>query len=212
MNSKRAYFIILGVSLLLFIGILGGTYGVNSLLQAQAGKVVALRGKLAGLQAEQTELTAAKKAVTTYKSLDNIAKVIVPQNKDQAQAVRQIVALAQANNISLESITFPSSNLGTLPGVNSTSAASAAPVTQSASSQSLSQLTPVTNIPGVYDLVITVTTSTDTQATYPEMISFLSGLEQNRLTALVSGISIVPKAGNSSLLSFNLTLDIYIKP
>ena len=214
MTSKRVYYAIIGLILLLTIGIIGGTYGVNNLLQSRSNKVVLLKSKLAGLQQQQTELTQAKKAITAYTSLDHIAKVVVPENKDQAEAVRQIVALASANGIQLDSITFPSSTLGATP-VGVKPVASAAPAaTPSASSQALSQLVPVPNIPGVYDLVINIDSATETGhlATYSEMINFLSALEQNRLTALVSSISILPDATNHSLFSFILTLDIYIKP
>jgi hypothetical protein len=44
------------------------------------------------------------------------------------------------------------------------------------------------------------------------MLDFLKGLENNRRTALVSDITITPDSKNSSNVSFNLTLDEYIKP
>jgi hypothetical protein len=216
MTSKRVYFIIIGLVGLLFIGILGGTYGVNSLLQAQSNKVIALKSQVAGLNDEQIELTKAKQSITTYTNLDNIAKAVVPQNKDQAEAVRQIVALAASSGVELDSIAFPTSSLGiSATGVQSTATTAVVPTAAaSASASALSQLTAVPNIPGVYVLVINVNSSTATGhlATYPEMIAFLSALEQNRQTALVSSLSITPNANNRSLFSFALTLDIYIKP
>src|SRR5665213_2037617 len=112
MSSKRVYYLIIGLIVLLFIGILGGAYGINSLLQSRSGKVVLLKSTLAGLDQQQLELTKAKKDISSYTSLDNIAKVVVPQNKNQAEAVRQIVALASANGIFLDSMSFPSSTLG----------------------------------------------------------------------------------------------------
>jgi hypothetical protein len=211
MTPKRAYYGLLALLILLMVAVLGSTYGVNALLSGQSNKLVSLKTKLAGLNQQQTDLSTAKNDIAKYSPLYNIAKVIVPENKDQAETVRQIVQLAARNGVNLASITFPSSSLGasttTTNGTSTTTVATGG-------NPALSQLVPVPKIPGVYNLQITVASATTTgaQATYPQFIGFLSSLENNRQTALVSSISIEPNAQDRSHLSFTLTLNIYIKP
>ena len=110
MNSKRLYFVLLGVILFLILGLIGGAYGVNMLLDNQSQVLVAKRLQVDVLSAEQTQLTRAKQDIQKYQDLATIAKSVVPQDKDQAQTVRQIAALASNNGIALSAITFPSSN------------------------------------------------------------------------------------------------------
>ncbi|HVW23134.1 MAG TPA: hypothetical protein VHB51_01440 [Candidatus Saccharimonadales bacterium] len=217
MNSKRLYYVLLGLIVLLFIGLVGGAYEINAMLQSKSTKLVDLRAKQQADLQEETELVAAKRDIKNYTSLYKIAQVVVPQNKDQTQAVRQIVALADKNNVQLASIDFPPSTLG---GSASKGAAAAPAVSAQSGAVSLSQLKPVTGIPGVYSLDLTVTSDSSHPCTYSQFINFLSDLEQNRLTALVSSIDITPGGGSTSSstksdpnrVSFALTLDIYIKP
>lgn len=212
MNPKRAYYAILGVILLLVMAIIGGAFAINNLLEQESAKALTPKAKVAALNKEQASLVQARKEIATYNNLYNISKVVVPESKDQAETVRQIVKLAAANNITLQSITFPSSNLGSGPtasGAVSAPAAGGGPAV--GSNSSLSQLVPVPKISGVYDLQITVTSATNT-ATYPQLIGFLQSLENNRRTALVSTISITPDTTNHNLFSFRLTMDSYIKP
>jgi len=221
MNSKRLYYVLVGLIILLFVGLGGGAYEINSMLQGRSTKLVDLRAKQQADLQEETELVAAKRDIKNYTDLYKIAQVVVPQNKDQTQAVRQIVALADKNGVQLASIDFPPSTLGGSAS-NGTTATTHPAVSAESGAVSLSQLKPVTGIPGVYDLDLTVTSDSNHPCTYSQLINFLSDLEQNRLTALVSSIDITPGGGSSSsssstksnpnLLSFALTLDIYIKP
>lgn len=222
MTSKRTYFVLLGLIVLLVVGIVGGAYGLNHVLEAKSDKLVGLKTKQQALAQEQVQLKQMKKDIVTYNGLYQISQVIVPQSKDQTETVRQIVNLAKQNDIILQSITFPASSLGTGTNPQAISSGPTAPGTTSAapsgtavsSNPTLSQLEPIAHIPGVYDLQVEVASATDPDflATYPELISFLSSLEQNRLTAQVSSIDIQPNEANRSHLSFTLNLNIFIKP
>lgn len=209
MTSKRIYYILVGSLVLLFIAFIGGAYAINSLLTQQSNNLTALKARSAAFAEEQITLEKSKKQVEQYASLNQIAKSIVPQDKDQAEAVREIVNIASQYNISLASINFPASTLGNSP------TASAAPASANASAvatKSFSQLLPVKNIPGVYQLTITVTGDTNKPVPYSQFIQFLEALEHNRRTAQVSTITIEPNTTNRNLLTFNLTLNEYIKP
>lgn len=196
MNSKNLYYILLAGIALLILGLIGGAYGTDRILTQESSHLVDNREKVAVLDQEQTELDKAKREIQRYQDLASIAKSVVPQDKDQAQTVRQVVSIANSNGISLSSITFPSSTLGAGKSAN----------------PGLSQLTPVQGITGVYSLKLTVQSDATKPVAYSRFISFLNSLEHNRRTALVSGINIQPNSTDRSTLSFSLMLDEYIKP
>jgi hypothetical protein len=198
MKSKYVYYLMLGLIGLLVVGLVGSAYGVNALLTSQSKQLLHNRLQISVLAAEQTQLVKAKNDIKKYQDLATIAKSVVPQDKDQAQTVRQIVDIAAANHITLSSITFPASTLGTTTG--------------NATQRNLSQLAPVVGIPGVYNLQLTVQSDTAAPIPYSQFIGFLAALEHNRRTALVSSITLQPDAKDRSKLSFTLTLQEYIKP
>ena len=195
MDSKRFYFVLLGVISFLVLSLIGGAYGVDALLSGQSKSLFDKRLQLGVLSAQQQQLMRAKKDIEKYQTLADIAKSVVPQDKDQAQTVRQIASLAASNGISLASISFPSSTLGATIG-----------------GTKLSQLLPVKGVPGVYNLQISVTSNQNQPVPFSKFIRFLGALEHNRRTAEVANISIVPNQEDRGTLTFNLVLNEYIKP
>lgn len=217
--SKRLYFALIAVIAILLAGLAAGAYDANNILTARANNLTALKAKSLALSQEQASLITAKKELQTYASLETITQSVVPEDKDQAETVRQIVDIASANNVTLGTITFPSSALGTSAngavgsvGTTGPTSATVEPVNPNSSTVKLSQLVPVKNIPGVYDLLINIQTDPNKPVEYSSLISFLSDLEHNRRTAQISSISLQPKADDPSLLDFSLTLNEYIKP
>ena len=200
MTSKQLYFVLLGAICAMVLALVGGAYGMNKLLQAQAARLSDDRLHVAVLDDQQTQLDKAKADVDKYQDLGNVVKSVVPQDKDQAQTVRQIVNIASANGVPLSSISFPNSTLGT------------AKTKGTSSSLQLSQLTPVAGIKGMYTLQLTIQTNNSSPVDYSHFIPFLSGLEQNRHTALVTSISLTPDTKNRNQLAFTMTLNEYIKP
>lgn len=194
MSSKHLYFTLLGIVCLLVIGLGGGAYAAAQLLSAQSKQLVANREQVDVLSRDQDELGKAKQEIKKYQDLATIAKSVVPQDKDQAQTVGQIVSIANANGITLSSITFPSSTLGASPNA------------------ALSQLLPVKDASGVYNLQLTVTSDTTNPVNYGKFINFLDALEHNRRTAEVSSINLQPDTKDRGTLSFTLVLQEYIKP
>jgi uncharacterized membrane protein YuzA (DUF378 family) len=218
-NSKRLYYGLIGLIGLLCLGLIAGAYGVNSMLATRATTLTSLKAKSQALDQEQASFSVAKENVKKYAGLELIANAVVPQDKSQAEAVRQLVNVAAANGVSLGSISFPASSLGsgiagpTTAGATTTSppaSTSASSAASNSAKDKLSQLTPVIGIPGVYQLTITVTN--DQPVTYSQLINFLNGLEHDRRTAQVSSIIIQPSTQDPSHLSFTLTLNEYIKP
>jgi hypothetical protein len=225
MNSKRAYYLMCGLVVLFVVAIIGGAYEINGVLGKQSNNLVNTKAKLTALSQEQVELAQAKKDIATYSDLYKISRVVVPESKNQTETVRQIIKLANASGVTIQQISFPPSTLGNGPSGAKTPTTAPATVGPSATTgvnASLSQLQKVTNIPGVYVLQLTVIGATNAKGSggYPQLISFLAALEQNRLTALVNTITITPGTATSSsgssatsnLFTFSLTLDAYIKP
>lgn len=207
MSSKKVYFMLLAGVLLLFAAIAGSVYGADVLLQKQSDKLISLKTKDQALDQKQTALKKGKQDIAKYDELDQIAKAIVPQDKNQAEAVREIVKIAKESGISLASVTFPASSLGSA----SSGAAAAKPV-PGAAVRLPSQLMAVDGIKGVYRLQITVQSDTNAPVPYNSFLSFLKRLENNRRTAQVNSIVLQPVPSNPNMLSFTLILDEYIKP
>jgi hypothetical protein len=214
MSSKRTYYLMIASLVVLVAAILGGSYMANQQLQAQSDKLAVYKSKHQVLTEEQLGLIKAKKDVATYSQLEKISKTIVPQDKDQAQAVREIVNIASEAGIRPTAINFPVSTLGSALGTGTTSGAAgpATPVAGGSAQKSLSQLTPVKGIPGVYNLQITIQLDATSAVPYTQFLDFVSRLEQNRRTAQVTSIVLQPSAVNRSLVSFTLTVDEFIKP
>src|SRR5258708_7052864 len=113
MTGKRLYYVFIGLIILLFAGLLAGTYGTSQLLGKQAGRLTNLKAKNLALNQEQLTLNRAKADVQKYANLEQIAQQVVPEDKDQAEAVREITNIASQNGVDLAAINFPASTLGT---------------------------------------------------------------------------------------------------
>lgn len=213
MNSKKLYYILIGVLVLCGVGLVFGAREANSLLETQSQKLVGLKASDQATTDQKSQLTQDKKDIANYSDLNSIAKSVVPQDKDQAEAVREIVNLASASGIpQLSSITFPPSTLGAA-SPTSTSTSASTSTTKAASPKGITQVTPVKDIPGVYDLQITVAqASGKDEVSYNSFLTFLKKLEQNRRTAEVSSITVQPDAKNPNQVSFTLVIDEFIKP
>ncbi len=214
MNPKKVFYIMIGALGLLGLLVIATIVFGDILLKKQSLKLMSLKLDNQIIESQQTSLVQAKKDIDKYSELRDIAKQIVPQDKDQARATREIVNIASQAGIKIASIGFPASTLGqpvpkaAAPANDTTestkpTAPAAPPVTQTK---------PVEGIKNLLQIDIVITSDTAKPATYPMLIDFLSRLEQNRRTAHVSNISIQPDATNHNLLNFTLTLTLYIKP
>lgn len=203
MTPKKAFYGMTG-SLVIVAGLLGAVlYFGNQTLQSEADKLVDLKAVNETLEAQQTNLLKAQRDVQKYSDLEEITQSIVPQDKDQARAVREMVTLAAQSGFELQSVTFPSSNLGSAQGASGNK--------KSGQSSGVSQAVPVKGIDGVYSLEATLQPKDD--ITYPQFLTFLQKLENNRRTSQVSRIRIEPAdASNRGLISFTLTIKIFLKP
>lgn len=215
MNSKRFFYVMIGLVALLGLAIFGSVYVGNNMLTKHSDKLSKLKLESQVADQQQILLTQAKKDIANYSELKQAAREIVPQDKDQAAVVREIVKIAKDNGIKLGAITFPASTLGqrAAPTSSTEGSAKATPSPTSASkAPPVTQVQAVPGISGVFVMPITVKSDADTKVSYNAFLNFLGSLESNRRTAQVSSINIIPDKQNNTSLSFNLVLNAYIKP
>lgn len=213
MSSKRMFYVLSGCLALLAIAGIGSVYLGNNLLKASADKLNNLKLQTSVIDEQQNSIVQAKRDIEKYAELEKIAKSIVPQDKDQARTIREIVKFASEAGVPISSITFPESELGNAvlrpptPAPAAGTAAPTGPVTPP-----VSQVTPVEGIKGVYQLQITLQNDKDSPARYQSFINFLRKLEQNRRTSQVTNVGIQPEAANRNLITYSMDINVYIKP
>lgn len=203
MTPRRAFY----AMILLIVVTAGGIIAVivlgNSILQDQSRQLVDLKLENAVLEQQQTGLIKAKSDIAKYSNLEEITQNIVPQDKDQARAVREIVSLAAQSGIALKSFIFASSNLGNKAPAGSDT---------TAKTPSVSQAKPVEGIKGVYSVEVSI--MPQNRVSYPQFINFLQRLEKNRRTSQVSQIKINPgdTSARTPSIDFSLNVNIFVKP
>ncbi len=211
MSTKRKTLILrslLGLCVLLFFVTL--FFGL-SMLTGKSKTLTKLRLEDSITKAQIDSLTQAKAEVEKYSYYQSIAKAVIPGDKDQAQAVVDIFATAEAAGLSLQNLTFPSSNLG-LSGTGGVTS-SAVPESKSI----LSQAKPVSDITGLYSIEVVLSpentpqTPANKKPTYAKMVDFLQRIEKNQRTAQIVALNIEPIDG-SDQIDFSVTLNIFIKP
>jgi hypothetical protein len=208
MSSRRVHTIMLiAIALTLALSVGTVVFG-NNMLKSKSVKLQELKLEDKVLEEQQASLLQAKKDLEKYKTLEDIAKAIVPKDKDQAKAVREINQLAAASNINLVSISFPSSSLGQ----KATPAKTEEGTSAKTETKSISQAKPVAGINGVYQVAVTLTSDPSQPITFDQLVDFLQQLEKNRRTAQVSDLNIDPDTKDRNRLTFSLTINIYTKP
>jgi hypothetical protein len=204
MNSKHLYYILIAAIVLVNGGGVAALYLGNKMLSTQTSKLTDLKVEANTLEDVQRSLTKAKKDIVTYSDIEKVVKTVIPQEKDQARTIREIIKIAGDSHIPIASVNFPSSSLGTKnTGGASTPAQSTAGAT--------TQTQKVEGISNVERLEITVASDTSKPVLYTDFIGFLARLEQNRRTSQVTSISIQPAQDNRNRLTFTLILNVYIR-
>lgn len=211
-RSKKVFFVMIGVVVLVVILVGATIFMADSFLQKKSAKLVDLKLESQVIETQSTSLAQAKKDIEKYSELEAIAKQIVPQDKDQARATREIINLAEQAGVKIATIGFPASTLGQAAPKPATPSTGATTTPTPAPSTTETQVKKVAGIQNLYQLDISVTSSTTSPASYNRLVDFLQRLEQNRRTAQVSQISIQPDAANRAALNFSLILTLYIKP
>ena len=220
MNSRKTYFVMIGVLFLLGIIAIGVLVGSTIFIKNQSQRLVQLKLEKRLLTEQESSLVQAKKDIAQYAELDSIAEAVVPQDKDQARAVREIIGIADEVGIKIKSINFSSSSLGaanTAPQPNQSSDGNSGSEGGGSkpAAPPVSQAKPVDGVPGIYSLEISIIPDATTRpVTYYQFLDFLERIENNRRTAQVTRVKIDPVTADSQnpYITFTLTINIFIKP
>lgn len=211
MSPKKVFFVMVGAVVLSGGLAVGSAVLGSSMLKKKSAELVELKLQDRLIEEQQVALIQANKDIEKYQELEAIAKTIVPQDKDQARTVREIIKLADESRIKISSITFPASTLGQkAPAATPNTGGESTPAPK-VQTPSISQVKPVDGIQGLYQMEITIQVS-EIAPTYNQLIEFLNKLEQNRRTAQVSSITINPSTVNRNLVEFSLTMNVFVKP
>lgn len=204
MTSKRFFFIMLAATIILIGVFLALASFGKSLIIAEGDKLKELRLEDSVLTKQSDALTQARRDIAEHAELEAIARSVVPQDKDQARTVLELVTMARESGITITGVHFPSSELGQVSGRGGNS--------RKATDPKLTQLTELDSPKGVYAMEIRLDTDPTRPVSYSQLIGFLRRLENNRRTSQVSNIQITPDTENRNSLAFNLTVTSYIKP
>lgn len=216
MSHNRSRLIMLGVLLAMGLIFFIVTYVGLSLLAAKGQRLIELKQDTKVADAQLSSLAASKKQVEQYSYFNDIAKTVLPSDKDQAQAVIDIFSLAEQAGISIASVTFPASSLG----AKTPASGSSNDATQATAKSAISQAKPVEGITGLYALELTISPASGTsvpvtkRVTYSKFLDFLNRIENNRRTAQITKVSIQPEdsvSGTSQFINFTLSINIFIK-
>ena len=209
-NSKTLRLALMGSLALSVIVFLIVMFAGLSFLAAQSRKMVSLKAQSQTDDTLLSNLEEAKKQVEKYSYFKTVAQEVIPNDKDQAAAVLEINNLAAAAGLAIQNITFPASNLG----LNVSTLGPSPGAATGPAAPPISQAVPVSGIPGLYSLQLTVTPQSGTnlpanlQVTYPKMLQFIEGIENSRRTAQITGVDI--QTGQA--FNFTLTINVFIKP
>ncbi len=200
-----------GASLVFFIIVFVGL----GILSVKSQRLIQLKQQVRTADFQSSNLAASKKQVEQYAYFNDIAKSVLPSDKDQAQAVLDIFSLADQSGIAIASISFPASSLGAKATTPASSNAATAPP-----ASAISQAKLVEGIAGLYSLELTISPQTGPgvpdakRVTYSKLLDFLSRIEHNRRTAQITQVNIQPQGsgGTGQLINFTMTINIFIKP
>lgn len=211
MNSKKVFFFMVGLisvlGLMVFISLFVG----SNLIKKQSERLVSLKLENKLLDEQQAALTQANKDIAKYSELESIAKQIVPQDKDQARTVREIIQIAEQNNIKIKSVTFTASNLGNKTPTSQNSGEDNKNQSSSQQVPVISQAKPVEGINGVYSVQMDIAPDDSSKYSYYQLINFMTDLENNRRTSQITRVKIDPDT-TTGAVGFTLTISTFIKP
>jgi hypothetical protein len=225
MSSQRLRLILFGSFGLMVVIFIAATFLGLSMLQKKSKSMTELKSQSKSLESQVTQLNIAKKDVDKYKFFNDVAKAVIPNDKDQVQAVAELFQMANESGILLQSVSFPASTLGTkasTPAAGSTTTNTTTSTTAPTPSTKdvISQAKPVAGISGLYSVELVIGPQTgdkvpvDKKVNYEKMLAFLSKIERNQRTAQVTKVDIQPPKADStsSDFSFTFNVNIFIKP
>jgi hypothetical protein len=203
MNAKKFHYILIGSLVFLVLATGAVIYLANGLMQKTSDSLVAVKLDILGLDQQEKTYIQARKDIEKYSAVSDTVEKVLPEDKDQARAVRELYQIAGETSINIESIQFPSSTLG--------QKIAKTPEAASSAQISISQAKPVEGMSGVLgiDMEVRLLSSrgSSSSISYDNLNLFLQKVEKNRRSMMIKKISVSP-----DLKEVNLTVTIFVKP
>lgn len=195
MTAKNTHKMLMIMLILLIVIATSALFVSNFMMQKSANNLVRAKLDNVGYDSEEQTYLQARKDLGEYTALNEIIQKILPQSKDQAQAVSELYKIGDETGIKTASITFPSSTLG-----------------QKSNSNTVTQAKSVDGMPGVLgiDIAIELEPASGASISYDSMINFLQKVELNRRNMQIKQITVNADTVNGGV-TFNMTLTIFVK-
>jgi hypothetical protein len=236
MTSKKLHRYLIILFALIILGSAFIVRYANSWLTTSSQELSMLKLEVDTLEAKRQGLEQAKITLADNKVGLSILDQAVPTDKDQARIVSELFKIADNANLTIASVGFPTSTLGqstqapttTTPTPTTTTDAatgSSTPATTDTTqttakpAQSISQATPLKDIPGIQSIEVSLgalnskTLPPGSGMRYSELLSFLRNIERNRRTIQVKSINIgqgTPVNGEA-VFTLDVALSIFIR-
>lgn len=223
MNAKRFFYVLIGIIGLLVVVCAGLVVGGNQLMAKTSQKLIEAKLNNSLADVKIGEYLKAKTYMNQNQDVRPIVDNMIPKNKDQDTATKELYKIADSAGVAITSIQYPSSNLGLKAAASAsstatsdkTSGASTTPTTPAVAP--LSQAKAADGLPGVQGIDVELRlTATDTKSpiTYDSLIKFLKLVELNRRSMQIKKVFVQPdKPGNGLVkLSPQITITIFVKP
>lgn len=177
----------------LIVGVLSAGYALywaNGQLEARANDINLLNIEKENLNKKIANAKNLEAKLDESQAIIEVANEVLPESKTQENIVGELIAIAAARNITLESINFNGSSTTNSP---------------------VTQADKVDGVAGVFSIGLTTSFATS----YDNLLQLLRDLEGNKRRFEVTEIDITPnKDENGNVLSYSaqLTILTYVRP
>ena len=214
MTTKKAHFGLLGLLVLVIVAIGLAMYFSRVFLKSNSDSLV--NAKLELYKIDETEYIYRKNQAILQENQEtaDILASVLPQEKDQAKAVREITQIASDNGLSVKAIRFPGSDLviTNKPVAAQTQGSTTTPQA-TPSGPTISQAKPVNGLNNVLGIAVEVeltSARSGAQISTDQVLSFLQQIENNRRNIRVTSINFGSSVDEGKTLKIDTLL--FIKP
>jgi len=203
-RAKRFFYLLLGCLVIIILLIIGGVYMGTVLMKRSSVKLIQIKLNNIGHDITEQNFLQARKQLDKYRPVGEILQKILPKQKDQALAVKELYKISDETGVQIHSIQFPNSTLGQKAGSTGQSGTGGA-----TANSTLTQAKAVEGMPGVMGIDINL--SIKNSVSYDNLINFLQKIELNRRSMQVKSITIGRDSKNEGITA-NLIITIFVKP
>lgn len=186
MTPKKLFFVMIGCLGVTAAITLGVIYQTDKYLGEQSAEIGVLKAQDELLSTELINAQQVREKLKEYSYLDNVTDEILPDSKNQSEVILLINQIGSEASVDITSFTF----LGT-----------------DGQPSEKSQTEPLEGAGGI--LVFPVSIRFD--ASYSQLLSWLTKAEQNQRKMQVTALSIGKSAENPSELTVNIEINAYLE-